>query len=61
VTEDWDPSGHLYDTGHAAERVAAATQATHALSFPFTLTARAENHIRRKPGFRRHDRSTTGV
>ena len=44
--EDWDPSGHLYDAGHAAERVAAAAEAAHALPFPFTLTARAENHIR---------------
>jgi 2-methylisocitrate lyase-like PEP mutase family enzyme len=44
--EDWDPSGHLYDAGLAAERVAAAAEAAHALPFPFTLTARAENHIR---------------
>jgi 2-methylisocitrate lyase-like PEP mutase family enzyme len=40
--EDWDPSGHLYDKGHAAE-------AAHALPFPFMLTARAENHIRGHP------------
>ncbi len=47
--EDWDPSGRLYDVGHAAERVAAAAEAAHALSVPFTLTARAENHIRGNP------------
>ena len=40
--EDWDPSGHLYDKGHAAERIAAAAEAAHALPFPFMLTARAE-------------------
>jgi 2-methylisocitrate lyase-like PEP mutase family enzyme len=47
--EDWDPSGHLYDKGHAAERIAAAAEAAHALPFPFMLTARAENHIRGHP------------
>ena len=40
--EDWDPSGHLYENGHAAERIAAAAEAAHALPFPFMLTARAE-------------------
>jgi 2-methylisocitrate lyase-like PEP mutase family enzyme len=30
---------------HAVERVRAAAQAAHALSFPFTLTARAENYL----------------
>ena len=33
----------------ATERVAAAAQAAHALSFPFTLTARAEGCLRGKP------------
>jgi 2-methylisocitrate lyase-like PEP mutase family enzyme len=47
--EDWDPGGNLYEQGHAVERVAAAAAAAHALSFPFTLTARAENHIRGNP------------
>src|SRR5205814_8984769 len=47
--EDWDPSGHLYDAGQAAERIAAAAEAARALPFPFTLTARAENHIRGNP------------
>ena len=47
--EDYDPEGHLYDLPHATERVAAATEAARALGFPFTLTARAENHIRGNP------------
>ena len=47
--EDYDPSGHLYDVHHAADRVAAAAEAAHALGFPFMLTARAENHIRGNP------------
>jgi 2-methylisocitrate lyase-like PEP mutase family enzyme len=47
--EDWDPSGELYPADHAAERVAAAAEAAHALGFPFTLTGRAENHIRGNP------------
>jgi 2-methylisocitrate lyase-like PEP mutase family enzyme len=47
--EDYDPSGELYALEHAAERVAAAVQAAGSLDFPFTLTARAENHIRGNP------------
>jgi 2-methylisocitrate lyase-like PEP mutase family enzyme len=47
--EDWDPGGELYSLEHAAERVAAAAEAAHALGFPFTLTGRAENHIRDNP------------
>jgi 2-methylisocitrate lyase-like PEP mutase family enzyme len=47
--EDYDPSGRLYERGHAVERVAAAVEAARALGFPFTLTARAENHIRGNP------------
>ena len=34
---------------HAVERVAAAAEAARSLDFPFTLTARAENHIRGNP------------
>ena len=34
---------------HAAERIAAAAEAARDLAFPFTLTARAENHIRGNP------------
>ena len=47
--EDYDPDGTLYELDHAVERVAAAAEAAHALDFPFTLTARAENHIRGNP------------
>jgi 2-methylisocitrate lyase-like PEP mutase family enzyme len=47
--EDWDPAGHLYEQSHAVERVAAAVEAARGLGFPFTLTARAENHIRGNP------------
>ena len=47
--EDWDPSGGLYELDQAVERVAAAVAAARALDFPFTLTARAENHIRGNP------------
>jgi 2-methylisocitrate lyase-like PEP mutase family enzyme len=48
--EDWDRDDRfLYEPSHAAERVAAAAEAARALDFPFTLTARAENHFRRNP------------
>jgi len=38
-----NPEGPLYDFGLAVERIAAAAQAAHALTFPFVLTARAHN------------------
>ena len=44
-----DKDKPLYDMAQATERVAAAAQAAHALSFPFTLTARAEGCLRGKP------------
>jgi 2-methylisocitrate lyase-like PEP mutase family enzyme len=47
--EDYDRGGALYELERAAERVAAAAEAAGSLDFPFTLTARAENHIRGKP------------
>ena len=47
--EDWDADAGIYETGRAAERVAAAVEAARGLDFPFTLTARAENHIRGNP------------
>jgi 2-methylisocitrate lyase-like PEP mutase family enzyme len=47
--EDYDPAGHIYELDQAVERVAAAVEAARRLSFPFTLTARAENHIRGNP------------
>ena len=47
--EDYDPERGLYEPGLAVERVAAAAVAARVLPFPFTLTARAENHIRGNP------------
>ena len=48
--EDWDrDGGFIYDFDQAVARVAAAADAAHALDFPFTLTARAENHFRGNP------------
>jgi 2-methylisocitrate lyase-like PEP mutase family enzyme len=47
--EDNDPQAGIYAFDHAVERVAAAVEAARALDFPFTLTARAENHIRGNP------------
>ena len=47
--EDYDPSEGIYPLEKAAERVAAAADAARGLDVPFTLTARAENHIRGNP------------
>jgi 2-methylisocitrate lyase-like PEP mutase family enzyme len=47
--EDYDPGEGIYPLEHAVERVAAAAEAARRLDFPFTLTARAENHIRGNP------------
>jgi 2-methylisocitrate lyase-like PEP mutase family enzyme len=47
--EDYDPDGHLYPLDDAVERISAAVEAARTLAFPFTLTARAENHIRGNP------------
>jgi 2-methylisocitrate lyase-like PEP mutase family enzyme len=47
--EDYDGQGRLYDLEHAVERVAAAVESVRGLGWPFTLTARAENHIRGNP------------
>jgi len=44
-----NPAAPLFDLEQATQRVAAAVQAARALSFPFTLTARAENFIRGNP------------
>jgi 2-methylisocitrate lyase-like PEP mutase family enzyme len=43
------PGRPIYDIAQAAERVRAAAEAAHALPFPFTLTARAENYLAGKP------------
>jgi 2-methylisocitrate lyase-like PEP mutase family enzyme len=47
--EDYDPRAGIYELDHAAERIAAAAEASRGLGFTFTLTARAENHIRGHP------------
>ncbi|MFI4969440.1 MAG: isocitrate lyase/phosphoenolpyruvate mutase family protein [Lysobacterales bacterium] len=39
----------IYAREHAIERVRAAAETAHALPFPFTLTARAENHLLGRP------------
>lgn len=39
----------IYEIGFATERVAAAVEAARRLSFPFVLTARAENFVRGRP------------
>jgi len=44
--EDWDRvEQRIYELDRAVERVAAAAEAARELGFPFTFTARAENHI----------------
>jgi 2-methylisocitrate lyase-like PEP mutase family enzyme len=40
-----DPAKPIYDFNLAVERVAAAAEVAHALRFPFTFTARAENFL----------------
>lgn len=47
--EDYDPERGLYDRTEAGERLAAGVEAARELGFAFTLTARAENHIRGNP------------
>jgi 2-methylisocitrate lyase-like PEP mutase family enzyme len=47
--EDYDPAGEIYGREHAAERIAAASEAARALDFEFTLTGRAENFLRGNP------------
>jgi 2-methylisocitrate lyase-like PEP mutase family enzyme len=44
-----DETHPIYDIAHAAERVAAAAEAAHALPFPFMFVARAENFLHGKP------------
>jgi 2-methylisocitrate lyase-like PEP mutase family enzyme len=47
--EDYGSKDGVYALNHAVERVAAASEAAKRLHFPFTFTARAENHIRGNP------------
>lgn len=44
-----NPANPLYGIRQAAERIAAAAQAAHALPFPFMLTARAHNFLYAAP------------
>jgi len=44
-----DDGGSIYDTGLAAERVAAAAEAAHAGPARLVLTARAENYLHGRP------------
>jgi 2-methylisocitrate lyase-like PEP mutase family enzyme len=44
-----NPGHPIYEHQHAAERIRAAAEAAHALPFPFTLTARAENYLVGRP------------
>jgi 2-methylisocitrate lyase-like PEP mutase family enzyme len=46
--EDYGAEAGIYGLEHAVERIRAAVEAASSLSFPFTLTARAENHFRVK-------------
>lgn len=43
------PDQPIYEFQHAVERVRAAVAAVRSLSFPFTLTARAENYLHGRP------------
>jgi 2-methylisocitrate lyase-like PEP mutase family enzyme len=47
--EDWDEENGIYAIDGAVERIAAAAEVARELPFPFTLTARAENHVRGNP------------
>jgi 2-methylisocitrate lyase-like PEP mutase family enzyme len=47
--EDYAPAAGIYELRQAAERIKAAVETAGGLGFPFTLTARAENHIRGNP------------
>jgi 2-methylisocitrate lyase-like PEP mutase family enzyme len=47
--EDYGHAHGIYELEHAVERVTAAVEAARGLDFPFTLTARAENHVRGNP------------
>lgn len=44
-----DPQRPFFDAAEAEQRIAAAVQAARSLPFPFTLTARTENHLRGHP------------
>jgi 2-methylisocitrate lyase-like PEP mutase family enzyme len=43
------PDHPIYEFEHAVDRIRAAAEAAHALSFPFTFTARCENYLHGRP------------
>jgi 2-methylisocitrate lyase-like PEP mutase family enzyme len=47
--EDFGPEAGIYAREQAVERLGRAVETARGLGFPFTLTARAENHIRGNP------------
>jgi 2-methylisocitrate lyase-like PEP mutase family enzyme len=47
--EDHDGEGGIYAFDHAVERVKVAAETARSLEFPFTFTARAENHLHGNP------------
>jgi 2-methylisocitrate lyase-like PEP mutase family enzyme len=47
--EDYGAEEGIYELDHARARIEAAVEAARSLDFPFTLTARAENHFRGNP------------
>jgi len=44
-----NPEQPIYDLNLAVQRIAAAAKAARGLSFPFTLTGRCENFLRKRP------------
>jgi 2-methylisocitrate lyase-like PEP mutase family enzyme len=50
--EDFDPESGIYPLDRAVARIGSAVEAARDLDFSFTLTARAENHIRGNPDLR---------
>lgn len=44
-----DSANPIYEFSHAVERVAAAAEAAHSLSFPFMFVARCENFLHGRP------------
>ena len=44
-----DPAQPIYSLDFAVKRIAAAAKAARALPFPFTLTGRCENFLRKRP------------
>ena len=47
-----EPDRPIHELDHAVERVRAGAEAARSMTFPFTLTARAENYLHRRPDIR---------